>query len=139
MRSPDPSAPHDQTQLCLQLIGADLDGATNLSSIWWAFRLRDDRLDDGEIWLHVATVRCGRSLTNVFHTDIDGLTWAELDDATIGDDYWLGWPLDDPDLVRAVHETIEHELVRVDVARTLLAPVTIIPSRSSVAARREAA
>jgi len=125
-------------ELRLQLIGADIDGDTNLSSIWWTFRLRDDRLDQGEIWLHVATPRCGWSLVDVFFTDIGGFAWADRDTATIGADYWAGWPLDDPELVRAVGAAIEHELVRVDLARTLLAPVTVIPWRS-MATRRKAA
>jgi len=137
MRS-DSSAPHGPTRLRLQLIGADIDGDTNLSSIWWTFRLRDDRLDQGEIWLHVATPRCGWSLTDVFHTDIGGFAWADRDDRAAGADWWQGWPLDDPELVRAVGAAIEHELVRVDLARTLLAPVTVIPWRS-MATRKAAA
>ncbi|MEJ7788152.1 MAG: hypothetical protein WKF96_25400 [Solirubrobacteraceae bacterium] len=138
MRFPDSSAAPAEARLSLQLVGCDLDGDTSESRIWWTFILRDDRLDNGEIWLHVATPRCGWSLVDVFHTDIGGLSWPDRDDATIGADYWPGWPLDDPELVRAVGAAIEHELVRVDLARTLLAPVTVIPWRS-MATRQEAA
>lgn len=138
MRSTDSSAPNGAAHLRLQLIGADIDGDTNLSHIWWTFRLRDDRLDQGEIWLHVATPRCGWSLVDVFHTDIGGFAWADRDDRDVGADWWAGWPLDDPELVGAVGAAIEHELVRVDLARTLLAPVTVIPWRRE-ATKREAA
>jgi len=131
------SADPGDARLRLQLIGADIDGDTNLSSIWWTFRLRDDRLDNGEMWLHAATPRCGWSLVDVFHSDIDGFAWADRDDATVGADWWPGWPLDDSELVRAVGAAVEHELVRVDLARTLLAPVTVIPWRN-VATRRAA-
>jgi hypothetical protein len=124
----DPRSPvtaggaHDAARLRLQLIGADLDSDTNLATIWWTLRLRDDRLDQGEIWLHVATPRCGWSLADVFYTDIDGFSWPDRDDRAAGVDWWPGWPIDDPALVRAVGAAIEHELVRVDIARTLLAP-----------------
>ncbi|MEJ7786352.1 MAG: hypothetical protein WKF96_16230 [Solirubrobacteraceae bacterium] len=74
----------------------------------------------------------------MFHTDIVGFSWPDRDDATIGADYWSGWPLDDPELVRAVGAAIEHELVRVDLARTLLAPVTVV-ARRSMATRQAAA
>ena len=137
MRSTDSSAPHDAARLRLQLIGADLTDDTNLASIWWTFRLRDDRLNQGEVWLHVATPRTGWSLVDAFHTDVAGFSWPDRDDATIGADYWPGWPFDDPELVRAVGAAIEYELVRVDLARTLLEPVTVIPWRSM--ARRQAA
>ncbi|MEJ7787411.1 MAG: hypothetical protein WKF96_21615 [Solirubrobacteraceae bacterium] len=137
MRFPDSSAAPAEARLRLQLIGADLDGDTSESRIWWTFIVRDDRLDNGETWLHVATPRCGWSLVDVFHTDIGGFSWPDRDDATIGADYWPGWPLDDPELVGAVGVAIEHELVRVDLARILLAPVRAIPWRSM--ARRQAA
>ena len=103
-------------------------------AIHWKWRLRDDRLPEGETFLYVATDRCGW-MPRIWHSRDDGLIWDESD---AGDGQ--GLPLDDPEINHGLDDAIQDELRRVDLNRMLLihnapAPFRRPPATHSVARR----
>lgn len=100
-------------RLTLRLDDVSFD--TDRDEIRWTWWLRDDRLPEGETFLHVATNRCGWGI-RCGHSVIDGLCWFEVDDMD-GE----GLPIaDDGELKLRLMMAIRAELARVDLARLLL-------------------